>query len=467
MKIYNSLSKKIEEFAPITNKKIIMYICGLTPYDNAHLGHARTYISFDIIKRYFIKKGYYIYHIQNVTDVEDKIINRAREKNIDPIILADEFQKKADAVFDNLNILRADVYPKVSLHIKEIIEMIEKIIKNGYGYITKDGVYFNVSNFKGYGKLSGQKLEELKTGKRKEILEDKKNDSDFALWKIEKNPIIQFESPWGSGRPGWHIECSAMAMKYSNGKTLDIHGGGLDLSFPHHENEIAQTEASYKIPFSKYWMHTGFLTVNGEKMSKSLKNFITIEEILKKYPANAIRLLFAQNHYKSPVDFSESEIEASKKTVERVLNAFERLKMEKPRSDGEKIEHFKKEIDEFYFHMDNDFNTPMAFASFFNLVKKINIALEEKGVSKEAFEYLKKEFENILWIFGFVIENKKIDIDGLKAIANECGINEKNEDKILGELKKLRELYRKEKNYSKSDEIRAKLKEIGIDLEDK
>ncbi|MDD5022729.1 MAG: cysteine--tRNA ligase [Candidatus ainarchaeum sp.] len=470
MEIYNSLSGNIERFTPIEKNKVVIYVCGLTPYDHAHLGHARTYISFDIIKRYLTKMNYKIIHIQNITDVEDKIIKRAKESGKKPLEIAEYFQKKADAVFDELNILKADFYPKASEHIKEIIKMIEKIIENGYGYVSEDGVYFEVSKFNKYGKLSGQKLEFIKQGARIEINENKKNPEDFALWKIESGDFV-FDSPWGKGRPGWHIECSAMSMKYSKNRTLDIHGGGKDLSFPHHENEIAQTEAALGISFVKYWVHTGFLTVNEEKMSKSLGNFITVEDVLKKNSPNALRLFFSLTHYRSPVDYSEDGIDAAGKSIERILRTFEKLKECKPNNKGNGREYFSNEVELFYKYMENDFDTPQALASFFELIKKINSSFEE-GIDEEALKYLEKEFSDILWILGIRLDKKIEMTEKTKKAINEIAkkymdTDNKTIEQVLDKIRELRVNLRKEKNYSKSDEIREKLKKIGIEIEDK
>ncbi len=477
MQIYNSLSNSLEEFQIKNQPKIIMYVCGLTPYDDVHLGHARTYVAFDIIKRYLMKKGYSIYHIQNITDVEDKIINRAKEKNRDPLELAEEYQGKADELFTQLGILDADIYPKVSDHIEEIIEMVQKIVENGYGYISKDGVYFRTSKFKSYGKLSGQNLEKIRKGARVEINENKETPEDFALWKIVDDEMITFDSPFGKGRPGWHIECSAMAMKYSKAKTIDIHGGGRDLSFPHHENEIAQTEAALKVPFVKYWMHTGFLTVNGEKMSKSLGNFITVKDVLKTHKPNSMRLFFAHTHYKSPIDYSEDEMKATEKTIERIFESYGKLNVDNVKEDGEGIEIFEEDVKNFYKYMDDDFNTPQALASFFSLIKKINIAVNSSGFSSDTLKYLKKEVKEILDIFGFVEEKKGI-VDENKLIELFEEIKYRYEIKlalkrnvsvedIIESIISIREHVRKKKDYVGADEIRDKLKELGVILEDR
>ncbi|MDD5337574.1 MAG: cysteine--tRNA ligase, partial [Candidatus ainarchaeum sp.] len=285
MQLYNTMTKKMEVFEPLSGKKVNLYVCGLTPYDHTHLGHARTYVAFDMLKRYFTQGGYDVFHIQNVTDVDDKILKRAAERKISPRELAESFNSEAMELFKKLNILEANAYPKVTEHIPEIIALVQKLLDSGYAYETETGIYFEVRKFPDYGKLSGQKLGEIISGSRKEVDETKRNPEDFALWKKTKDEALEFESPWGTGRPGWHIECSAMAGKYA--KTLDIHGAARDLIFPHHENEIAQSEAANGQKFVNYWLHTGFLTVNGEKMSKSLGNFVTLADVLSQHSPNA------------------------------------------------------------------------------------------------------------------------------------------------------------------------------------
>ncbi len=464
MKVYDSLSGEKEEFAPVEPGKVIMYVCGLTPYDDAHLGHARTYIAFDIIKRYLIYKKYKVTHIQNITDVEDKIINRAKQVKRNPVELAEEFHKKAMKLFDQLNILKADYYPKVSEHMKEIVGIIELLKKKGYAYESSDGIYFDVSKFKEYGKLSKQKLDKHIESDRQG--EDKESPEDFALWKKGKD-IINFESPFGEGRPGWHIECSAIGTKYAK-RTIDIHGGGRDLMFPHHENEIAQSEAAYEKQFVKYWMHTGFITVNGEKMSKSLGNFITIKEILSKHDPNGVRLFFALTHYKSPIDYSEKEIEAAEKTVERIFGTVERLQ-EQDKNGTVGKEKFEKYVNDFYMWMDNDFSTPEALASLFGLIKELNIALDKEGLGKETKKYLEIEMKNIFDILGLkkvekTLEGRREQIENL---AKEFEVNvDKDLKKMIDSIIEQREEARKNKEFSKADAIRNKLKDLGIELED-
>lgn len=453
MKLYNSLSRKQEIFEPVEEGKVFLYVCGLTPYDHAHLGHARTYISMDTIKRYFIHKEYKVLHIQNITDIEDKIFKRSRETGKSPLELSEKFHTEAMEEFARLNILPADYYPKVSTHLPEITEMIKKLIENGHAYETGTGVYFSVSSFNGYGKLSGQKIDEINRGARVEVDETKKDPADFALWK--KGPdVLTFQSPWGEGRPGWHIECSAMSMKYTNGRELDIHGGGRDLIFPHHENEVAQAEGSLGHQFSKYWMHTGFLTVNGEKMSKSLGNFIVLRELLQKYPPYALRLFFLQSHYRSPVNYSEDAISAAQTTAERMFNFLDKAG-ELPKSGGMENAQLRaklqEETDSFYSAMGNDFDTPSALSHMFGIMTECFSEMHKPEPDFQAISDAAEDFRKMMWILGLEAEKKKISPE---------------KEKEINALVQEREQARKEKNFKRSDEIRALLSGMGILLED-
>ncbi len=453
MRVYNSLSRKSEEFNPLEEGKVYLYVCGLTPYDHAHLGHARTYISMDTIKRYLMHKGYAVHHIQNITDIEDKIFKRSRETGKSPLELSEKFHGEALEEFDRLKILRADNYPKVSDHIPQIIRMIEKIIENGHAYETDTGVYFSVSSFPDYGKLSGQRLEEIERGSRVEVDGTKRDPVDFALWKKGED-VLTFESPWGLGRPGWHIECSAMSMDYTKGKSLDIHGGGRDLIFPHHENEISQAESAQKKPFSKYWMHTGFLTVDGEKMSKSLGNFIILRELLEKYPPYALRLFFLHSHYRSPVNYNEENISAAQTTAERMFNFLDKAE-ELPKSGGSENAQLRKklqhEADDFYAAMDDDFDTPSALAHMFGIMTDCFSEMREPEPDYSAISGAKEDFKKMMWILGLENEEKRAtDI----------------EEKEIDALVEARERARGEKNFKLADEIRDKLSELGVVLED-
>lgn len=455
MLIFNTLTRKKEPFGAKEGGKLFIYVCGLTPYDHAHVGHARTYVAFDTIKRCLLHKGADVFHIQNVTDVEDKIFNRSRETKIPPQDLAERFQGEAIELFDLLNVLRANVYPKVSGHIPEIIEMIQRMQKNGLAYETETGVYFSVKKFRNYGKLSGQRMDEIKKGSRIEADETKEHPEDFALWKKGED-VLTFDSPWGIGRPGWHIECSAMAMKYTGGKPLDIHGGARDLIFPHHENEIAQAEGSTGEKFSRFWMHTGFLTVNGEKMSKSLGNFITLKDLLSRHAPNAVRLFFLRSHYRSPVDYSEDSIRSAEESVKRIFNLWDKLDEalveEKPSAPDKS---FRKdsdaEISGFYACMDDDFDTPGAIAHLFNLASLSFSQLEKERPDLGQLAAVREKLEQMLWILG--LKKEEIEMPEMT-------------EKLVSLLIDLREKARKEKNYGMSDDIRKRLSELGVVLED-
>ncbi len=484
MQVYNSLSKRLEDFQ--LGKDVSMYVCGLTPYDSAHIGHTRTYIAFDVIKRYLTSNGHSIFHIQNITDVDDKIIKRCKQIGEEPAKLVERNHRDALEYFDKLNILRANVYPKVTEHVGEIIELIKKLIEKEFAYETDTGVYYNVGKFKNYGKLSGQKMDEIKSGSRIEVDETKKAAEDFALWKKTKGEIIEFDSPWGKGRPGWHIECSAMANKYS--KNLDIHGGARDLIFPHHENEIAQSEP-VNGKFCNYWLHTGFLTVDGEKMSKSLGNFITVKEAADKFSANAIRLFFIQTHYRSPIDYSEEQLSAAEESVERIFNTLGLMK--EIGKDGKANKEFRSEtkdkIQEFYKNMDSDFNTPDALAALFDLLRIVNTHIASKNIDSEHVNELIKELEKILRIFG--LEEKKDNLENklneIKKVFEQVGLIQNlaggpagiddnidyskkySSEEHLDLIIKIRDALRLKKKFKEADLVRAKLAEIGILLEDK
>ncbi len=332
IRIYNTQTRQKEEFRPLREGEVRMYVCGPTVYDYTHIGHARTYIAFDVVRRYFEHKGYTVMMVMNFTDIDDKIIRRANETGENPRELAEKFLRYFLEDMGALKVKPADIYPRVTEHIGDIVNFIKKLEERGYAYEGGDGVYFEVKKFKDYGKLSGIKVEDLVKGARVEPGEGKRNPEDFALWKKAKPGEPKWESPWGEGRPGWHIECSTMSTKYL-GESFDIHGGGNDLIFPHHENEIAQTEACTGHEWVRYWMHTGFLMVNGEKMSKSLGNFTTIREALKRYDPEVIRLFVLQRHYRSPLDYTEEGMEHAKNNLERLYNTLENIRVAMDRAE--------------------------------------------------------------------------------------------------------------------------------------
>lgn len=475
MRIYNSLSKEIEEFRPVEPGRVMMYVCGLTPYDSTHIGHARTYVAFDTIKRFLMKEGYKVYHVQNITDVEDKIIKRCLESGSDPVKLTTEVHEEALELFRSLHIMDADAYPKVTEHIQDVINMVQMLLDNGFAYETDSGIYFDVGKFEGYGKLSGQDIEQMKAGARKEVTEGKRSHLDFALWKKSKGEIIEFDSPWGKGRPGWHIECSAMSWKYI-GRELDIHGGARDLIFPHHENEICQSEAATGKPFCKYWMHTGFLTVEHEKMSKSLGNFITLKQSLQKHSPNALRFFYLQAHYRSPLDYEEDVLEAAGESVERIFNSVGLVNetLAGPKPDGEDA-GFREETDsliaKFRSSMEDDFDTPNALAALFGLLRAANAHLSKDKLDRKQLEKVRDSVGEMLWILGLEEEKRSIGdkLDALTSLLSELGVQEKpgSAEEALEKLISIRDEARSSKDYAKSDMIREKLLGMGVVLEDK
>jgi cysteinyl-tRNA synthetase len=437
IKISNTLTDKKELFIPQKNNYISMYICGITPYDNVHLGHARVYTVFDIIKRHFINRGYEVNHIQNFTDIDDKIIKRATEQNktakeLSNIYIDDYFEQ-----MDKLNILRANQYPRVSQMSDKIISFISSLIEKGFAYEVNGDVFFSIDNFKDYGKLSKKNIEDLIAGSRVEINDDKKSPFDFALWKKAKEhepSDICWDSPWGKGRPGWHIECSVMATSIL-GDTIDIHGGGQDLIFPHHENEIAQSEAKSQKQFAKYWIHNGFVTVNKEKMSKSLGNFFTLKDILGKYNPRAVRYYLLTQHYKSPLDFSDLSLEAAKNALQGLDDAYLRLsqlasKQETKITDSDLIALREN----FLSSLDDDFNSEKAL-SYLHEIK--NTAL------KELFKSSKQRLAQIKTLYEYLS-------------VNSLGITlpDDNEDTELNTLLEERNNARKTKNWTEADRLR-------------
>ncbi|MDR3049587.1 MAG: cysteine--tRNA ligase [Elusimicrobiota bacterium] len=449
IKVYNSLTDKKEEFKPQKENFVSMYVCGITPYDFVHLGHARAYTAFDIIKRHLKKRGFEVKHIQNFTDIDDKIIKRAQEKNISPAALADVYIKDYFEQTDKLNILRADKYPRVAETMTEIINFIKVLYDNGFAYQKNGDVYFSVDKFKGYGKLSKRKIEDLKSGARVDVNDDKVSPVDFALWKRTKDgepDSVSWDSPWGKGRPGWHIECSVMSSSIL-GDAIDIHGGGLDLVFPHHENEIAQSEAKSGKQFVKYWIHNGFVTVNKEKMSKSLGNFFTLKDILQKYDARVVRYYLLTQHYKSPLDFSDISLDGAKNALQGLDDAYLRLSS----ASGKTKEIVKDEDllsirDNFLCALDDDFNSEKAL-SYLHELK--NLAL------KEIFKKDIKRLASIRVLFEeLLLDSLGIQLPRLK-----------NEADIQDLLKKRNEA-RKSKNWDKADSLRKAIDEKGYKIID-
>ena len=478
MRFYNTMSNKIEEFETIEKGKVKMYVCGPTVYNYIHLGNARPIIVFDTLARYFKYRGYDVTYIQNFTDVDDKIIKRANEEGISVKEVTEKYIKGFFEDIEPLNISDDIVRPKVTENMPEIIEIIKKLIDEGFAYEKDGNVFFEVKKFEEYGNLSNQKIDELEIGARVDIMEEKNNPLDFSLWKRKKEGEPYWESPWGQGRPGWHIECSAMAKKYL-GDTFDIHGGGQDLVFPHHENEIAQSRCAYHGNFANYWLHNGFIQVNGDKMSKSLGNFFLLREILGKFPGNVVRLFILGTHYRKPINFSMDNMEDSRKTLKNIITSMNNFSeiigkfSDKGSHEGEvsdntgnnRINEFKEKVNEldkkFMEAMDEDMNTPQALAVIFDQIKEtkkfsVNVS---SGETAEALNYsynsLGKKLEEVL---------------GIELVLEEENKNFKNNDKLTGNLIelliKLRADARKEKNFKLSDEIRDNLKELGIEIQD-
>jgi len=472
LRVFNTIGGKKEEFVPINPGEVRMYVCGVTVYDMCHIGHARAYVAFDVIVRYLRYKGYRVKYVRNFTDVDDKIIKRANELSMRPEDVANRYIQEFYTDMESLNVMKADIEPRVTEHINDIIEMIKKIIDNGYAYVSGGDVYFSVESFPGYGKLSGRRLDDMKAGARVEVNEQKRHPMDFALWKESKPGEPYWESPWGKGRPGWHIECSVMSTKYL-GNTFDIHGGGKDLIFPHHENEIAQSEAANKVKFVNYWLHNGFVNINEEKMSKSLGNFFTIREVTSKYYAEALRYFMLGTHYRSPINYSIDGIVEAEGRVEYYYSTLRELNNAIGNFNGQADKIISKdEIDsnfnEFFESMDDDFNTAKALANFSNLLRIANDVLLKRGqypkdVLKASFSYIKDKLRIMSEIFGIMEKDPNIalrDITTMKA--KRAGIDIDLVNRMIEE----RAAARKAKDFKKADEVRNKLLEMGITVMD-
>ncbi|MCX7940586.1 MAG: cysteine--tRNA ligase [Endomicrobia bacterium] len=453
MKLYNTLSSSVETFLPQEKNVVKMYVCGITPYDEIHIGHGRCYVIFDVLRRYLQYKGYKINYVQNFTDVDDKIINKAKELNKHPSEISQHYINSYYEIEKKLNITPAKIYPKVTEHIDDIIISIENIIKKGFAYVTTTGVYFDTSKFKNYGKLSKKNLDELQAGSRIEVDETKKSPLDFALWKFSKqNDIIFWESPWGNGRPGWHIECSVMSMKYL-GETLDIHGGGMDLIFPHHENEIAQSESLTGKNFVNYWVHNGFVTVNQQKMSKSLGNIFALKDIFEIYDPMIVRLFLISQHYQKPLDFSIQEVEQFKSVYQKLVNfneeIKERIKNSEPKTgiNEEVVKYINVLINEFETAMDDNLNTSSAMAVLHKFISYVNKNIS--WIDKTTLNYCYTKFLLLVEeIFGI-----KVDLS--------YEIPE-----IVQKLVSQREIARRNRDFETSDKLRAQIFELGYIVED-
>ncbi len=468
--VYNTLSRKKEEFKPLAEGRVRIYVCGPTVYDYSHIGHAKTYVAFDTMVRYLRWRGYQARYVQNITDVghildtgEDRILKGAARDRIEPMEVVEKYTRAYFEDMDALGVQRPDISPRASAHIPEQIEMIKKLIADGHAYEANRSVYFDVSSFAGYGKLSGRKVEELEEGMREQVRSEKRHPEDFALWKAAApEHILRWPSPWGWGFPGWHIECSAMSTKYL-GETFDIHGGGVDNIFPHNESEIAQAEAATGKPFANYWLLTGSLTVDGVKMSKSLGNFTTVKDILKKYRSEAVRFFILSGHYRGPIDFSNEALEAASKGWERVsapaLTVRQRLRT--PGLPGGTDSGVEAAIAEaraaFVAAMDDDFNTAAAIAGLFEFNKIVNTLLNaDTPAARGALEAIDAFYREIGSVLGIIPET---------ATASS-GDNAEREAGLIQLLIELRAEARKRKDFAAGDAIRKRLAGLGVTLED-
>ena len=453
MKILNTLTRRKEEFKPINEGKVGIYVCGPTVYDYIHIGNARPMIVFDTLRRYLEYKGYEVNYVSNFTDVDDKIIKRANAEGVDASVISERYIAEVKKDMAALNVREATTHPKATEEIPDMIEMVKTLIEKDYAYEVNGTVYFRTRKFKDYGKLSKKNIDDLRSGNRDLLvsgIDEKEDPLDFVLWKPKKEGEPSWPSPWGDGRPGWHLECSVMSKKYI-GDVIDIHAGGEDLIFPHHENEIAQSEAANGTEFARYWMHNGFLKINNEKMSKSLGNFFTVREIAEKYPLQVIRFFMLSAHYRSPLNFSAELVEASKNGLERILTAVDRLKSingidgDVDKSVADEMDAFVKKYED---AMDDDLNTADAISVIFELVKYANVNVTEES-SKATVELVLNTIEKLCDILGIITEKKEEILDSdIEALIEE------------------RQAARKAKNFALADEIRGKLLDMGIILED-
>lgn len=459
LKVYNTLTRKKEEFIPLIGNRVGMYVCGLTPDDYTHLGHARCYVAFDVIRRYLEYRGYNVLYVQNFTDVNDRIFKKAAKHGEDPLERAKRFIEEYFKDIDLLGVKRANIYPKVTEHIPEIIGMIKTLVDKGYAYESNGSVYFDVSRVENFGQLSHQSIDDMRAGAGAEIDEDKHDPMDFALWKKRKEEeSVYWESPWGEGRPGWHIECSAMSTKYI-GETLDIHGGGIDLIFPHHESEILQSESATGKQFVRYWLHNGHVMINREKMSKSLGNFFTIKEILERYEPKAVRFLLINTHYKSPIDFSDQLLDEAKTGLARIENTIDNVRFQLKKgitgegtgSDEALLEQIEETRKKFENYMDDDFNTREAIAIIFEFTRIVNNTMANNKLKNDTLMKvlnLYTDFGNILGLF------------------QEKGAEGVAEEELVQLIMEIRERARKSKDFQTADWIRTRLIEMGFVVED-
>lgn len=470
MEIYNTLTRQKEKFIPRDDGKVSIYVCGPTTYNFIHLGNARPLVFFDTVRRYFTQKGFQVNYVQNFTDIDDKIIKRSLEEGLDSSAISQKYIEEYYRDADALNVARANRHPRVSEHMDEIIEMVAALIEKGFAYAVGGDIYFDVSSFPEYGKLSHRSSDEILAGARVEVDPRKNNPADFALWKAAKEGEPSWESPWGAGRPGWHIECSAMSLKYL-GPSFDIHGGGMDLIFPHHENEIAQSEAATEKLFARYWIHNGFITINQDKMSKSLGNFFLVREILEKFNPLTVRFFLLSTHYRSPLDFDFEKLDAAGQGLERLKNSIELLEEAIQKHLSEEIKDndsdFQTRLSElkkrFNQAMDDDFNTALAIGIFFEAAKEVNTFLNQNTVLDKAdlvkINELYTYFNNVLGLF-------KTDTEGKFVLEGKPRADDSLIQPLIELLLKVRQDARTKKDWSTADRIRNGLNELGIIIED-
>ena len=466
IKVYNTLTGEKTVFRPLVPGEVKIYVCGVTPYNHPHIGNARPAVTWDVICRYLRHIGYKVEFVQNFTDVDDKIINKANAEDSDWKTISDRYIDAYFQVMDAMHVRRADVYPRVSDHMQDIIDMVQRLIDKGHAYVLGNDVYYDISTFEHYGALSGRKIDDMLAGARIEVNEGKRNPGDFALWKGAKPDEPFWESPWGKGRPGWHIECSAMSVHYL-GKTFDFHGGGSDLIFPHHENEIAQSEGCTGCKFVNYWLHNGFITINSEKMSKSLNNFFLAKDVLEEYSGDALRYFLLSVQYRNPLDYSRDRLDEAEKNMERLSGVIGRLKELAAKEGAEKTDasrSLEKAAEEslkaFHEAMDDDFNTGLATGAMFDLAKAINIygTAVDGGLSvdHEAVEKAHTALKTIMDILGI-----------LEEVWEKTGSSDdKSYNDLMDVILAVRQTARKEKMYKIADEIRDRLDAAGIVIED-
>lgn len=467
IKVYNTMTREKEVFKPITPGEVKIYVCGVTPYNHPHIGNARPAVTWDVIRRYLQFIGYKVTLIQNFTDVDDKIINKANAEGTTWKVISDRYIDAYFKVIDALGVRRADKYPRVSEHMDDIIQMVKTLIEKGHAYVLGHDVYYDISTFKDYCKLSGRNVDDMLAGARVEVNAGKRNPGDFAVWKGAKPGEPAWDSPWGKGRPGWHIECSAMSIHYL-GDTFDFHGGGSDLIFPHHENEIAQSEGCTGHPFVHYWLHNGFITINQEKMSKSLNNFFLVKDVLEKYSGDALRFFLLSTNYRSPLDFSDDRLEEAETNMERLSEVIERVKELSAMEGAEKTDASaalagaaEKAMADFHAAMDDDFNTGLASSTMFELAKAFNIyyAAVQGGtaVDADAVAFAAKNLKEIMGVLGILEDAWS---------RKKSGASSKDFEDLMQIVLDIRQEARKAKQYAIADQIRDKLGAMNIVIED-